>query len=226
MLQIEKLVSGETLTKFKTYEKLLQAWNRRTALVQKDTLEEFYNRHILDSLQIIPVIEHFVSKTPLPINLSAFIFQPNTRLDNLSENVTNISIMDVGTGAGFPGLVLAMCGFADVTLCESNHRKCVFLEEVARQTYTNVHIINQRIENVDRKFDLVVSRACMDLKGLCSTMDHLSRKPSSFGIFHKGKNWKKEVHDAHKHWNFDMEHYQSLTSEMGSILLLHKLKAI
>jgi len=226
MRQIEKLVSQETLNKFKAYERLLRAWNRRTALVQKDTLEDFYSRHILDSLQIVPIIEYFISGTLSPINLSTFLSQPNTRLDGPAENVANISIIDVGTGAGFPGLVLAICGFKGVALCESNHRKCVFLEEVARQTHTNVRIINQRVEDVDEKFDLMVSRACTDLNGLCSTMWQISRTSSSFGIFHKGKNWKEEVYEARKHWNFDMECYQSLTSETSSIILLRKLEEI
>ena len=225
MHHIEKLVSQEAFNKFKIYEKLLQTWNRRTTLVQKDTLGDFYNRHILDSLQIIPLIEHFVSELPLLIKLSTIISQPDTRLDKPSESVANISIVDVGTGAGFPGLVLAMCGFKNVTLCESNHRKCIFLEEVARQTHTDVCIVNQRIEEIDQKFDLMVSRACTDLNGLCSMMQQVSRT-SSFGIFHKGKNWKEEVRVARKRWDFDMECYQSLTSETGSIIFLYKLERV
>ena len=224
MLLIENLVSLETFNKFRAYESLLHNWNRRTALVQEDTLQDFYIRHILDSLQIIPLIESFVSSESLPTATSiASILQPDMKLDNPSGNVASISIVDVGTGAGFPGLALAICGFTSVTLCESNHRKCVFLEEVARQTNTNVTIVNKRAEDIEGTFDLVLSRACTDLEGLCFLMKILSRDSSSLGIFHKGKNWKEEIKSAQNKWDFKIQSYQSITASDGTLLTLRDL---
>lgn len=221
---IENLISAETLRKFKIYENLLRSWNRRTALVQEETLQDFYTRHILDSLQIVPLIESLVSSSSLPAASSiTLILQPETKLDNPPGDVANTSIIDVGTGAGFPGLALAICGFANVTLCESNHRKCIFLEEVARQTDTNVTITNKRAEDVEVTFDVILSRACADLKELCSLMENLSRDSCSLGIFHKGKSWKDELQAAQKNWEFKTQIYQSLTSFDGVILALREL---
>ncbi len=221
---IEKLVSLETLNKFKTYESLLRAWNRQTALVQESTLQDFYNRHILDSLQIIPLIESFVSSGTLPtISAISSMIQPGMRLDSLPETIAGTSIIDVGTGAGFPGLVLAMCGFMNMTLCESNHRKCVFLEEVARQTNTNVTIVNKRAEDIEETFDIILSRACTSLEDLCFLMKSLSRGAMSLGIFHKGKNWNDEVKSSQKKWDFKIQVYQSVTSVDGALLTVKEL---
>ncbi|MCE3230795.1 MAG: hypothetical protein K0R52_723 [Alphaproteobacteria bacterium] len=228
---IEKLVSEETVEKFKIYEQLLRAWNRRTALVQEDTLSDFDNRHLLDSLQLIPIIDSVPSLMPLPINQDDCSFAHFElsgdrwgNLDLCSQAKNTGSILDVGTGAGFPGMVLAMCGFKQVSLCESNQKKCIFLEEVARQTNTDVVIINGRVENVREKFNFIVSRACMHLEGLLGMMEMLSATPFSHGLFHKGRSWKEEVASAQIKWRFSGSFTKSVTSQGGVILHISHLK--
>lgn len=231
---IENLVSQDTFEKFKVYERLLRDWNRRTALVQQDTLSDFDNRHILDSLQLIPIIDSIQlgsSLISLPINQDDFSL-PNLepsresweKLDLQSQIKNSVSILDVGTGAGFPGMVLAMCGFRSVSLCESNQKKCFFLEEVARQTNTKVIIINDRVKNVKEKFNIIVSRACTDLEELLEMMSIISLDISSYGLFHKGRSWQEEASSAWKRWTFSGSFSKSVTSKDGVILYLHHLK--
>jgi 16S rRNA (guanine527-N7)-methyltransferase len=227
MFPIENLLSPSTLGKFKTYQLLLEEWNQRTSLVQENTLNDFYNRHILDSLQLIPLLDPLntpLKKHDIPPILLAYI-ESGIMLDNRIGNGRELSIVDVGTGAGFPGLVLAICGFSNITLCESNFKKCVFLGEVARQTDTVVSIANKRVEDVVEKFDVVLSRALTELVKLCFIMKQLSRNPNSLGVFHKGKAWKDEVKEAHKCWEFELGCYKSITSDEGVILSLNQLKS-
>lgn len=248
---MDDFVSRETIEKIKVYETLLKQWNRRTALVQEDTIPSFYSRHVLDSLQLIPIIKNIFTifssgfdsldtklisidpnntlfkKNTLPNTSSKSQSLSNKTQDiNSSQIITSLSILDVGAGAGFPGMILAISGFLNVTLCESNTKKCVFLEEVARQTSTIVTIKNERVENLQKKYDIVVSRACMDLSDLCDVLKNVSRETMSVGIFHKGRSWKDEVNTARKKWDFKMMAYQSITSEDSVVLCLRDLKKI
>ena len=221
---LENLVSDATIRKFKIYESLLTEWNNGTSLVQQETLSDFYTRHILDSLQIIPLLDPLIA-AGIDLDIAAvFSAQTIVKLDDPVSDIKKISIIDVGTGAGFPGLVLAMCGFSNITLCESNFKKCIFLEEVARQTGTAVAIVNERVEKLPNKFDIVLSRALTELKNLCPIMEQLSRGSNSFGLFHKGKTWNDEVREARKSWDFEMNCYKSLTSDASVIVSLSKLK--
>lgn len=226
-LPLETFVSERTLEKFKVYERLLREWNRRTALVQQDTLADFDNRHILDSLQLIPIMETLSSSLPLspaPLN-EAEILLPETweNLDKSTPLKATIALMDVGTGAGFPGMVLAMCGFKGVSLCESNQKKCFFLEEIGRQTDTPVTIINERVENVKEKYDVMLSRACTELTNLTDIMNKVLL-PTGYGLFHKGRSWKNELMSAQHTWNFKSKAYKSVTSEDSVLLYLHHLQ--
>jgi 16S rRNA (guanine527-N7)-methyltransferase len=232
-ISIKKLVSAETIEKFKIYEQLLRAWNRRTSLVQQDTLSDFDHRHLLDSLQLIPIMANTPFLMPFSINqdnLSVIhceiLEEHGEKLDLPSPNKNTDFILDVGTGAGFPGMVLAMCGFKRVSLCESNQKKCFFLEEVARQTDTHVTIINNRIEKVREKFNFIVSRACMDLESLLEILHNLSATGSfsSYGLFHKGRSWQEEVALAQKKWQFSGSFTKSVTSKDGVILRISHVK--
>jgi 16S rRNA (guanine527-N7)-methyltransferase len=200
---VMRYVSRETIERLSIYIDLIQQWNRRTGLIQIKTLDDVWQRHILDSLQLIPLLT------------------PHT----LSSDVdTSLSIIDIGTGAGFPGMVLAIVGIPNITLCESNVRKCVFLEEVARLTKTSVKITNNRIEHLDRKHDLILSRACAELNLLLEYMHFVSRETKSRALFHKGKNVNQEICNAQKKWSFSYHKYQSIVNSEGYILEITELK--
>jgi len=240
-LSLDQLVSSDTIQKIKMYETLLREWNRRTSLVQEDTLAEFISRHVIDSLQLIPIIQTITSLEgtssqefePHVLNRLTIFEQPiertekdNSLLDDTSNANNHLSIIDVGSGAGFPGMVLAICGFQKVTLCDSNQKKCLFLSEVARQTGTKVSIINDRVENLHNKYDLILSRACTDLNGLCSILDSLASSNKAYGLFHKGRNWQAELETAYNSWRFYASVYRSMTSLDGVVILVRQLESI
>ena len=100
-------VSRETLARFEAYEDLLQHWQKRINLVSRNTLADIWRRHFLDSLQLGPRVIASGASGPA---------------------------LDMGSGAGFPGLVLAIAGDTPFVLAESDSRKCAFLREARRVT--------------------------------------------------------------------------------------------
>jgi 16S rRNA (guanine527-N7)-methyltransferase len=131
-------VSRETYDKLRIYEKTLIKWQGSINLISKSTINDIWVRHFLDSAQLYP----FISK--------------------IKGN-----IFDFGSGAGFPGLILAIMGHKNITLVESDQKKCTFLREVARLSETDVSILHSRIENLEfRRVDLIMSRALAPLSKL------------------------------------------------------------
>ncbi|MBX9806043.1 MAG: 16S rRNA (guanine(527)-N(7))-methyltransferase RsmG [Alphaproteobacteria bacterium] len=223
---IEHLVSPEIHRRFEIYERLLREWNSRTNLVQQDTLGSFMIRHILDSLQILPLIDEAFRASLISHQgnlLSAM--KLDSPYDQTMFNNSSNTILDIGSGAGFPGMVLAICGYKNVTLCESNHKKCVFLDEVARQTGTDIIVLNQRVEDISCTYDVFVSRAMTDFVSLCSIMATHMASEASIGIFHKGRRWKEEVDQAQDSWSYESQAFPSVTSSDSVILFLSDLKS-
>ncbi len=153
-----------------------------------------WERHFLDSAQLITML-------------------PNLRCP----------IADLGTGAGFPGMVLAILGATDVHLVESNRKKIAFLREVARLTDTRVTIHAGRIETLDAgPFDVITSRALADLSTLFAYAAPLM-KPGSICLFPKGKNYSIEVEHASRKWQFDLQEVRSQTEQASVILIIKHL---
>lgn len=188
-------VSRETIFSYEKYIELIKKWNRRTGLVQENTIDTIWDRHILDSLQIIPY---------------------------LSDK--SVSILDIGTGGGFPGIVLSIAGFKNIHLCESNIRKTVFLEEVVRLLNLSAKVINDRAENIGNRYDIIVSRACASLDQLFYYMLNVSRETGSTGVFLKGKTAIQEIEEAQKNWDFNFELFPSITSEDSKIIIVKNLQ--
>ena len=177
------------LDNLQVYNSLLCRWNRVVNLVGQSTLKDSWARHFGDSAQIF-----------------APIYELKGRL------------VDLGAGAGFPGLVLAIMGIENVTLVESDGRKCRFLKEVANQTKTKVTILNQSIEALSgESYDVIVSRALAPLDKLLS---YSSKILSDKGVcfFLKGKSLDQEVINARKYWHFDLEKIPSKTSCDGWVI--------
>src|SRR5258708_15513926 len=112
-------VSRETLARFEAYAELLVRWSARINLVAASTIGDLWRRHFLDSAQLFAHVPQGAQ-----------------------------SLIDLGSGAGFPGLVLAISGVSGVELIEADARKCAFLHEAARIAATSVTIHNARIEAV------------------------------------------------------------------------------
>lgn len=184
-------VSRETLERLTIYAELLQKWGSRVNLVGRSTLTDMWRRHMLDSAQLWPYIPK-----------------------------TAETLVDFGSGAGFPGLVLAIMGMRDVHLVESNTRKCSFLREVARHTSTSVTVHNNRIEaHTAVKADVVTARALAPLPLLFEYAQPYL-KPTSICLFLKGRGVDEELTELRKMWNISQDAYRSVTDPEAVILRL------
>jgi 16S rRNA (guanine527-N7)-methyltransferase len=187
-------VSRETRERLNTYAELLRKWQRSINLVGPRTIDDLWNRHFTDSGQLMPLIP------------------PSARV-----------LVDFGSGAGFPGLVLAIIGVPEVHLIESDQRKATFLREVARATDTPVTVHAKRIEQVTPfPADVVSARALaplVDLLGFAAPFLH----PDSFCLFPKGQMAEDELTAASMTWNINVDRIQSVTDPSATILRLSQV---
>jgi 16S rRNA (guanine527-N7)-methyltransferase len=195
-------VSRETFLKLKEYEKLLTKWNSKINLVSKATLRDFWNRHILDSVQVFCSIGEKTGKWA-----------------------------DFGSGGGFPGLVLAILsdelGISNsLCLIEADFRKSVFLRTVCRELGLVVDVFNNRIEEISPMLvDVVSARALAPLKTLCFYAEsHLNE--NGIAVFAKGENWESELLEAQKNWIFDYDVVTSKLHQGSVILVLRGIKSV
>jgi len=187
-------VSRETRERLNTYADLLRKWQRSINLVGPRTLDDLWNRHFTDSAQLLPLIP------------------PASHV-----------LVDFGSGAGFPGLVLAILGVTQVHLIESDQRKATFLREVARATGTPVTVHAKRIEQVAPfPADVVSARALaplVDLLGFVAPFLH----PNSLCLFPKGQMAEDELTAASMTWNINVDRIQSVTDPSATILRLSQV---
>ena len=189
-------VSRETLARLKAYAGLLQDWNSRHNLVSARSLEDLWRRHFLDSAQLAPLI---------PAKAR--------------------TLADLGSGAGFPGLVLAemLRDRVSVTLFETTTKKCDFLIAAAKCMELPVSVQNARMEDTGSQvFDVVSARACAPLPKLLAYAQHFVG-PNSGCLFLKGQNVGAELTEAHKSWKMKVRQIPSLTDPSGVILELKEL---
>lgn len=186
------IVSRETMERLKTYQRLLEMWQQKINLVSASTLPQLWERHFEDSLQLLP---------HLPVG--------------------QCNLVDLGSGAGFPGLILALVRSDDlhVTLVESDLRKSLFLENVSRETKVKVNVLAERIESLVGKIkgDVITARALAPLSELLDYAFPLMNE-NSIGLFLKGKDAEKEIVEAKKKWEFDLEIFPSLTDSKAHLL--------
>lgn len=197
-------VSRETLDRLKTYEQLVRQWQKAVNLVAPSTLDDIWHRHFADSAQIVA----------------------------LAPDAT--SWIDLGSGGGFPGLVVAilMAGRERaerfrITLVESDTRKSAFLREVARKTGVAVDILSTRIEiaaTQDRVAapQVVSARALAPLDRLLGLAAPLS-SPATVGLFLKGREAAADVEAARRTWTFAAELVPSITEPSGRIVIVRDL---
>ena len=171
--------------------------NTSINLISKNTEDTIWNRHIIDSAQVVDII-------PNEFN----------------------SFLDIGSGAGFPGIVVKLINNnLDATLIESNKKKARFLKDTAEKIGIDVNIFNKRFEDIER----VNNQETVILSRAVSSLDDLIRigfkyfEIGSIGIFHKGITWENEVAEAKKRWNFHLTPYESLTNKGSRILLVRDI---
>lgn len=182
-------VSRESCGRLARYCALLGDWQRRINLVSDATLEDVWGRHIADSLQL------------------TFLLGRPKRV-----------IADLGSGAGFPGLALAIAFGHTVHLIESNGKKAAFLGEVIRHTGADAVVHNCRIAQAPHfPADAVTARALAPLDDLLE----LARpwmKAGAKGLFLKGAAVDVELEDATRRWKLDYNSHKSLTDSLGTAL--------
>jgi 16S rRNA (guanine527-N7)-methyltransferase len=187
-------VSRETLARLEAYAALLTQWASRINLVAASTLPELWRRHFLDSAQLWPLV---------PTGAR--------------------SLVDLGSGAGFPGLVLAIMGMAEVELVEADARKCAFLREAARVTGTPVAIHNTRIDSVPpHAVDVVTARGCAALDRLLLWAQRFIG-PQTLCLFPKGEQAAQELAIAECSWDMNVTTLRSSTDPRGVILCLREV---
>ena len=196
--QLATGVSRETLEKFRLYGSLIIEWQQRFNLIGRGTLDSIWHRHFFDSAQLEPLC--------------------NSRFSRL---------VYFGTGAGFPGMVLALMGHSGVELVESNGKKCSFLERVSNSTGTPVVISKLRFDEVSSpdQADIVTARAVAPLYKLLHDVRRWV-KPDGVALLHRGGRADLEIQEATKYWQFDVVRHPSLTDPKGVILEISGIRPV
>ena len=194
-------VSHETHEKLKIYHDLLLKWQKAINLVSPKTIDEAWIRHFLDSAQI----EQYVSRE-------------------------SSHVVDIGSGAGFPGMVLAILRpDLEISLVESDERKCQFLRTVSRETGVRVSIYNSRIEDIVGRLqpDVISARALADVTKLLNYCEEwVAKNPKLECVFMKGARVDEELQNASKLYSFDTQSYPSLTDDQGCVLTLKNIQKL
>lgn len=190
-------VSRETMEKFICYSEMLIKWQKSINLVSNSTLTDMWRRHFYDSAQL---------------------------MDYIDKEHRPYKILDLGSGAGFPGLVLSILGAGEVHLVEGVGKKCSFMKQVIQNTKIEATVHNERIENMKAfPVNLITSRACADLGKLMDLTERFMT-PDTACLFLKGERADEELAQAEKKWRFNIKKYTSKSEESGMILYLSKLK--
>jgi len=193
--------SRETSYKLQKYEKILIEYNKKINLISKSTEKDIYNRHFIDCAQVIDFLNN------------------------------NQNLLDLGTGAGFPGIVLKIVSndFSknlNIFLIEKSKKKTAFLNFLKKQLDIDINIINQRYEDFKIiKKHSIITRAFKNIK---ETIDFTYKNLNNIEnlLMLKGKNHINEINEAKKKYMFHMKKYQSLTSKESYILKISQIKLI
>jgi 16S rRNA (guanine527-N7)-methyltransferase len=187
-------VSRETEEKLHLFADLLIAWNARINLVSRADLPKLWSRHIADSLQLVRLVPEAVD-----------------------------SAIDLGSGAGFPGLVLAVATGIPFHLIEADQRKAAFLREAARVTGAAVTVHATRIEAATcPPAALVTARALAPLTQLLPMAARLLR-PGGVCLFPKGQSAEREIAEVQGAWTMRVERHISQIDHSGVILRISEI---
>jgi 16S rRNA (guanine527-N7)-methyltransferase len=186
-------VSRESLQKLEIYVQLLLTWQAKINLIGPSTIDDVWKRHVLDGLQLM------------------LLMKPGAEI-----------IADLGSGAGIPGLVLALGGNLKAHLYESNGKKVAFMREVIRQTKCNAEVHQIRLETLEKNMpakipNYVTARALAPLGRLLEWSSPFLTS-GAIGLFHKGQDVDSELQEATKSWKIGALKHPSITDSMGCIL--------
>ena len=194
-------VSRETITSLKKYENYLIKSNKTLNLIGKSTINQIWIRHFLDSSQVIDFIDK-----------------------------NGINLVDLGSGAGFPGLVIAILAKdkkipVNVKLIEKSPRKASFLREIIKILNLRVEVLNLNVMELQSKLeaDVIIARAFKPLKIILRFLDKNTEKWKKVFLF-LGKTGKVELLQASKSWDIKYKQRMSVTSSDSVVIEINKLK--
>ena len=197
-------VSRETYEKLCVFHKTLIKWQNSINLISNSSIKNIWERHFLDSAQLFTFVK------------------------NVKGN-----IVDFGSGAGFPGMVLAIMGKQYIHLVESDYKKCVFLREIAMLTDVDITIHNCRIEDLNFiNVDLITCRALAPLNNLIDYVEIFTDKSLEERqklpklLFLKGKSHYLEIVELTKIKKISFKEYPSITDRHGKILYIKKVDVL
>ena len=190
-------VNNERKKLLESYVRMIKKSQESLNLIGRSTISNIWERHIIDSIQI---------------------------LNHLPKEKKNSFLLDVGTGAGLPGIVLAIMGRHDVILCEKSPKKSNFLKKVQKELSLNYIVHNRRIEDIIIKnVSIIVSRAYASISKLILSNLHLISKETIL-VIHKGKKYMEEIKDAKKNFFFSYKKFKSITSNESVILKIENIE--
>lgn len=195
-------VSRETLDRLTAYLALIEKWNPAINLIAKGSLPGAWERHILDSAQLMLLC---------PADARKWV--------------------DFGSGGGLPGIVIAIIAEelrpdVSMTLVESDKRKATFLTQAARQLNLTIAVLATRSETLKpTDADVISARAFAPLTDLCS-LAHRHLSPTGTAIFPKGAQAEAELAAARKLWQFNAQAVPSLTDPAGRILTMKNIRHV
>ena len=185
-------VSREIIDALKEYHQLVVKWNKVMNIVSQNSVKDLWERHIIDSLQLLKFI-----------------------------NNKDIHLVDVGSGAGFPGIVLSIAGVRKVTLIEPDVRKSVFLLEASKLSNNKVEIITERIETINAICDILTTRAFANLGKIFRDTQNIVIQDKYLLL--KGESYEEELKEARVNWSFNCNVHNSITSSQGKILEINNV---
>lgn len=173
---------------------LLLQENQNFNFIGNSTIEDIWNRHILDCAQLLRFIEN-----------------------------KNAKFADLGSGAGFPGIILSILGIREIHLIEKAFRKCEFLRRAKLFSQKRIFIHQTKLEELAAiEFDCITSRALAPLDQLLTYSKKFLKK-DGYCLFLKGKNLEKEIELAKKTFQFEYQLHSSLTSSESNIIKISKI---
>ena len=188
-------VSRETLEKLDAYSALLKEESERQNLVSASTLDQLWERHILDSAQLVR-------------------FEPHPQS----------SWVDIGSGAGLPGIVIACLVDGPVTLIEPRRLRAEFLHKVCESLRLNAEVIGGKAEGIEGKYDVITARAVASLTQLLKISAHLSTRKTVWAL-PKGRSAERELVEARRTWQGAFHVEQSVTDADSKIVVATEVRA-
>lgn len=180
-------VSREAKEVLVRYQDLILKWNKAINLISKSSEEIIWQRHIIDSLQLCTYIDE------------------------------NDKVMDIGSGAGLPGIVLSIGGIKNITLVESDERKMAFLRQAIKLSTNKIDLFQEKITSTfEGECDILTCRGFASLKEILEITKNITIKKKILLL--KGENYNQEITEAKKHWLFNVRVHDSITSGKGKVL--------